>query len=356
MKVPRFISKVFSKKEEEPEAPGWDAIDASLERIHGDQVPRHRAAQIPYSLGGSDPLQGVSVYLVPGPPRHWHYVTYGFTELFVKETKNPKVSGYGFELTFRLVSDTEETPSWPCELLQDLARYVFRTGQTFSAGDHAYQGGELAKVEATELCAFAVVQDPQLDPTSSSLGSFSFLQLVGLTQDEYELVQTRDTLSFLDLVRQQNPLLVTDFKRISWLRDPAIRQAAEEAREREGSSTGVYFVKNNLAWVAGASGIELEIDQDTVSKLQLQFLSRRRDRRIDLERAGVGVRFAFGDPAGWREDGSWLVITLGQEQAAALAAGLDATPGRYEFTALPFLKIAVAEPEAADGEKIQEEK
>lgn len=40
-------------------------------------------------------------------------------------------SGFGFELTFRLKKQVGETspPSWPAELLQSLARYVFQTGK-----------------------------------------------------------------------------------------------------------------------------------------------------------------------------------------------------------------------------------
>ena len=40
-------------------------------------------------------------------------------------------SGFGFELTFRLKKQVGESspPSWPAELLQSLARYVFRTGR-----------------------------------------------------------------------------------------------------------------------------------------------------------------------------------------------------------------------------------
>lgn len=40
-------------------------------------------------------------------------------------------SGFGFELTFRLKKQAGESspPSWPAELLQCLARYVFQTGK-----------------------------------------------------------------------------------------------------------------------------------------------------------------------------------------------------------------------------------
>ena len=45
-------------------------------------------------------------------------------------TRRDSPSGFGFELTFRLKKQAGETspPSWPAELLQSLARYVFQTG------------------------------------------------------------------------------------------------------------------------------------------------------------------------------------------------------------------------------------
>ena len=43
---------------------------------------------------------------------------------------------HGFELTFRLADDeamkAKEPPTWPLSLLQNLARYVFRTGNGFA--------------------------------------------------------------------------------------------------------------------------------------------------------------------------------------------------------------------------------
>ena len=54
-------------------------------------------------LGGNDPLDGISVYTAKEPIEHWHFVTYGFSELYEKETGDPENSGFGFELTFRLV-------------------------------------------------------------------------------------------------------------------------------------------------------------------------------------------------------------------------------------------------------------
>lgn len=43
-------------------------------------------------------------------------------------------SGFGFELTFRLKKSPEETapPTWPANLLQSLAKYVFKSGKFLS--------------------------------------------------------------------------------------------------------------------------------------------------------------------------------------------------------------------------------
>lgn len=45
-------------------------------------------------------------------------------------TRQDGPSGFGFELTFRLKKQAGESspPSWPAELLQSLARYIFQTG------------------------------------------------------------------------------------------------------------------------------------------------------------------------------------------------------------------------------------
>lgn len=63
--------------QDEDAAPGWDAINAELALVYGDQEPLHQAAVPHYRLGGTNPLDGISVYRNPGPPAHWHFVSYG---------------------------------------------------------------------------------------------------------------------------------------------------------------------------------------------------------------------------------------------------------------------------------------
>jgi hypothetical protein len=52
------------------------------------------------------------------------------TLIFSKSQGPDSPSGFGFELTFRLKREPDETapPTWPAALLQALARYVFQSG------------------------------------------------------------------------------------------------------------------------------------------------------------------------------------------------------------------------------------
>ena len=91
-------------------------------------------------MGGPDPLDYISMYLNPGNPSinvppHWHYISFGLSDLHgdgrvheVSDSDSP--SGFGFELTFRLKREPEETapPTWPAAVMQALAKYVFNSG------------------------------------------------------------------------------------------------------------------------------------------------------------------------------------------------------------------------------------
>jgi hypothetical protein len=67
-------------------APGWDAIDAHLGQLYPGAEPRHYGTLHRFSLGGPDPLDGVSYYPRAEPVPHWHIVGYGMSELYAKET------------------------------------------------------------------------------------------------------------------------------------------------------------------------------------------------------------------------------------------------------------------------------
>ena len=101
-----IFDKLKKKNEEEEEMLGWDFITQEAERIYiGQTDPKHYGALIKWRLGGPDPLDGISIY---DGGDYWHFVTYGLSELYEKESDNKEWSGYGMEFTFKLKKDNYE--------------------------------------------------------------------------------------------------------------------------------------------------------------------------------------------------------------------------------------------------------
>jgi hypothetical protein len=71
---------------------GWEAIIAKLTAAYGAQEPKHWGTVVRYTDGGPDPLDGVSAYRADGPA-HWHFVTFGLSELYAKKSSDATVSG-----------------------------------------------------------------------------------------------------------------------------------------------------------------------------------------------------------------------------------------------------------------------
>ncbi|MGE5184741.1 MAG: suppressor of fused domain protein, partial [Acidobacteriota bacterium] len=230
--------------EVDDDAPGWDAIDRALAAVYGDASPHaHHGTALPYSLGGNDPLHGISVYLREEPVPHFHFVTYGFTDLFRKETDDPDESGFGFELTLRLRRDVDDTevPAWPLNFLQNLGRYVFGTGNRFAAGHKMGLNGPIAVELDTRITAILFADDPELGEIDSPHGRARFVQVVGITDDEYRLIQEWSTGGLVEILRRRLPVLVTDLDRASVLDDPQLAREVRAHVEAEGSSEDLTF-------------------------------------------------------------------------------------------------------------------
>lgn len=197
---------------------GWKAIGAALEAVHPDVKPQHWGTIQRYSEGGPDPLDGVSAYAVENPP-HWHYITFGFSELYAKTSKNPEESGWGFELSFRLkrARDEKEAPSWPVPMLQNLARYVFKNHRPFEDGHYIAWGRPITSHEPTRLEAMIFRNDPVLNAIETPNGRVSFIEAIAITPDEYELVLKSGTDELLPRLLAANPLAVVDVGRGSLL-------------------------------------------------------------------------------------------------------------------------------------------
>lgn len=326
------------------DAPGWDAITARLAEFYPDVEPQHFGTIIKYSLGGPDPIDGMSFY-----PRsdHWHIVTYGMSELYARDepVEEPaEESGWGFEFTMRVARAADETqvPFWAANMLQNLARYVFSSGNWFEPFHHLNANGPLQQDHDTLLSAITFAVDPELGTIGTPHGRLQFLQAVGLTADEYDVVRRWNAEGFLALLADRNPLLITDLDRRSALDDPAVRAAADAGLERDGSSTGVLLIAG-FRWSADEDGtVRLsfkEINAAAVPKGIADRLPHGRDLWLDGD-DGVRVKLRPAAVYAVRQPGDGVLELDLPEAAVTALPGLSA-PGAYPVPGADGLVIEV---------------
>ncbi len=335
--------------DEELQARGWDAITAALKAVHGNAEPLHWGTIVRASLGGPDPLDGISAYVVESP-RHWHYVTYGMSELYGKESDVPDVSGWGIEFTFRLARrPAEDPPGWVLNFLNNLARYVYETGNVFGAGHHLDLNGPIALEQETAIRAIVFAIDPQLGTFSTPNGRITFLQIVGLTYDELHAVQGWDSSKFLELVARRSPMFLTDLERRSLLEDAVFSREVEEGAVRDGSSEPVAFV-SKVEWSIGTTA-ELTLGAAAVRQL-LHLVPRRLPygRPFSLASGTHTVLFEPADKWSWRGEPDALVIALPHNDVREFCARLAVQRGLYTWDRLPGFTLKVIPSHIKDHE------
>ena len=329
------------------DAPGWDAIDAALAPLYGKQEPRHWGTAIKYALGGPDPLDGISAYAAEG---HWHYVSYGLSELYAKESPDPKISGYGFELSFRLARGPKvaEPPLWPASFLQNLARYVFNSGNVFAPGHHVDLNGPIALEESTSIVAALFAADPELPAIDTPNGRLEFVQVVGATLDEYGATRRWDTRGMLEVMAEGNPKLVTDLRRKSILDDPQAAKRIAERGEREGSSMSCVYV-TQLAWMATPEAAELTLGAMVVEEL-VEMLKARLGNERDFALMGPGLEVLLRprEKSRWGSKKQNGFVELSPADVDALRAALKPARGVYSNPGFPGFSIRVQPTEIRD--------
>jgi hypothetical protein len=201
--------------ENEQSTAGWDAITARFGQLYpGQDDPLHYGTIIAYEFGGGDPLDGVSIY---DGGDFWHFVTYGFSELYDKESDNDEWSGYGFELTMRLLkSDNidEQELKGVVRNLQTMARYVFGSGRGFSPYQYLYTGQQTGMDVAGTSILTGYATAPDAAGTIETLnGKVEFVCLVGLTDAELQVIMNKEKT--VEQVLEQLGSDITDYNRTS---------------------------------------------------------------------------------------------------------------------------------------------
>jgi len=178
---------------EEQKRNGWDDIDAALEALYPNQTPLHYATLIKYSLGGNDPLDGISIY---DAKDYYHFVTYGFSEIYERENDND-ISGFGFELTYKLKKssdiDENELKNF-AGVLQTLARYIFNSKTVFKPNEYIATGQQdgMDIKKLSEIVGFVTIEDPQLKTINTVNGKLQFVELIGATYNELNKIMSKE--------------------------------------------------------------------------------------------------------------------------------------------------------------------
>ncbi|MFO7563409.1 MAG: suppressor of fused domain protein [Enhygromyxa sp.] len=224
------MSDVSDEEEHEPiEAPGWDAIDRWVGAHFGAQVPHQFTSQTAFELDSPSPLPAITVWSTKAP-EGWLYVTYGLSELFDKSSEDPSLSGFGFELTFRIPrppgqNGDSKPPLWPLRLLQGLGRHVLTTRAGFDSGHTLDLGAPIVPPnsdgpEHCELSGMVCLPDPLLGKIETVHGSLLFLRLFGITPDELTILSELSLGSLVACIAELSPMAVTDPTRASFSEDP----------------------------------------------------------------------------------------------------------------------------------------
>jgi len=202
-------------KKDDKKPSGWNSITAAFDKMYPNQTePLHFAPMISWRLGGDDPLDGISVYEAKD---FYHFVTYGFSELYEKESSNSEYSGYGFELTLKLKKTKgvdEEELKCMGGIFQALARFVFSDSEIFQPYEYIYTGqknGMDIKSESN-ITGFITLPD-EAGVIDTPFGKLEFVQLLGMTDKELMTIvdkkhTVRELIEKFDLTNQ-----LTDYTR-----------------------------------------------------------------------------------------------------------------------------------------------
>lgn len=210
-------SEPLIEKSEDIQAPRWDAIDKETKRVYPNQNnPKHYATLIKWKFGGPDPLDGISVY---DAGDYWHFVTYGLSELYEKESDDKEWSGYGMEFTFKLKKDCyideEQEIECVCGLLQQIAKITFTSGEIFNAFEYLYTGQTegIDARQTSNITGFITIPDTKLSTLNTENGRVDFVEFIGVTNNELLALKNKE----LDVRSLYNKLEndVTDYNRKS---------------------------------------------------------------------------------------------------------------------------------------------
>ena len=199
------------------ETSGWDAIEKEAERVYPGQTnPKHYGTLIKWNLGGTDPLDGISVY---DGGNYWHFVTYGLSELYEKESSNKEWSGYGMEFTLKLKKDNYEDEEGEirciCGILQQIAKITFTNNEIFNPYEYLYTGqtAGMDLKQVSNITGFITIPDTNFNTLNTKNGRVDFVEFIGVTNNE--LLALKDRKIDVKTLYEKLGSDITDYNRNS---------------------------------------------------------------------------------------------------------------------------------------------
>ncbi len=214
------LEEFREKAKDEDWTPGWDEIESAFKAVYGEQQPAHFGTLITSRavFGGSEYLDGYSAYR--SEKGYSHVVTYGMSELYADEERlGGEFSKWGYEMTIKLKNEAPEDCVWAMNMLGNLARYTFQSERWFEPNQYVGSANDpqsinLGKPES-KITALMVVNDTEVPTRRTIYGELAFLQLVGITTDEFKAVMDDKSLIpvLLENLKADYPDLETDMER-----------------------------------------------------------------------------------------------------------------------------------------------
>lgn len=327
---------------EEVEAQDWAPdIRAKLKTVYGDQEPQFFGTF--FSPFGGGPLEGFDVYKSEKDGPHWHYITYGFSV----------TSDYSFELTFRLKRVSDKVPLWPTNLLMNIARYVFASGNAFDEGHYIDANGPIRLAPegepATKLTALGFLLDPDLGVIDGEFGQLKMLQAIALTGDELTALIQWSGKSFLKEVVQRVPSGVTDLDRPSLMEDSEFVKEWREGVERDGSSIGFLYLGGFKFGLSETEGRYLfQCGAKDVPVVRSMIKARvGKERQLALQGDDIAVVLSPGDVFSVRQEEKRFDVVLPRDGVCEISEIVEPHVGEYRLEKIP-LDIKVVKSEIRD--------
>lgn len=327
---------------QEPDEPGRDAIDRALSQLYPTERD-HRFGILPEPGEKEAPLVEVVAFRATEPVPHWHYVTYGLSELGEKQSEDSDRSGFGVEYTLRLVDDAEQPPPWPINLLRYIATLVISTREPPDPNHSMDLPEGLLKGVSPGVEGLAFLADPDLGEIGTPNGHLTFVNVLPLADREWWLLGAWDFNKYIGAVREQQGDLLWRVDRASVLIGDRGRDIEARAL-RDGSSQSVDYCEIQ----ATSDGIVLD---DLSRKVVVKFMRYRLAFGREAKIVGGTLRVRIFPADAWSMECSAEACEVGmpKHEAVAFADTLEAAgegstfsrPGNTRFrvtTGLPPVK------------------